>query len=244
MLLFTSYFSGFMVLPKVLIGCPTSSRHERCIKTFIARLGELDYPNFDVLFVDETDSEDYANYLKQQGYTVIKNHPKSTDKIGRIIENRNVLIDYTLKQGYDFLFFLDSDVIPPKYALTKLVQHNKDIVAGVYFANQQLNNVQSILPVLRGLTGYRDFSRPLKPEEVTADGFFEIFGCGFGCCLIKKEVLESVKLRYNPKLNSSEDFIFCYDARVKFGFKTYADTSIKCVHMANSGTYSADGKIL
>ncbi len=228
--------------PRVLIGCPTSYRHQHSIKPFIARLKKLTYPNFNVLFVDETEKDGYADYLKKEGYTVIKNYPKSADKIGRIIENRNTLIKKFLEENYDFLLFLDSDVIPPNDVIERLIRHNAAITAGVYAANQLVNNKQKIAPVLRGLTEYKEYSRVIELEEIEGERFFEIFGCGFGCCLIKRAVLEKVSLRYNLHLNSSEDFIFCYDARTKYGFKTFVDTSVKCTHMAGSGTYNLNEK--
>lgn len=226
--------------PKVLIGCPTSWRHWPSIKQFVARLKELSYPNFKVLFADETPTEEYADYLREHGYAVIKNYPKSKDKIGRIIENRNALIKKFIEDDAAFLLFLDSDVIPPKDIIERLAQHNTDITAGVYAANQLINNKQKIAPVLRGLTEYKEYSKVIELEEIKGEKFFEIFGCGFGCCLIKRAVLEKVSLRYNLHLNSSEDFIFCYDARTKHGFKTFVDTSVKCTHMAGSGIYKLD----
>lgn len=223
--------------PRVLIGCPTSYRHKHCIEKFIQALKQLTYPNFDVLFVDETQGEEYADYLRKNNFKVIKNYPQSTAKIGRIIENRNVLISYCINNNYDFMFFLDTDVIPPIDSIEKLIRHNKDITAGIYLANQNINNKVSLLPVLRGLSDYQDYSKIIQLEEIKEDKFFEIFGCGFGCCLIKKQVFEKVKLRFNLHLDSSEDFIFCYDARVKHGFKTFVDTSVKCTHYAASGTH-------
>lgn len=227
-----------MVVPRILVGCPTSYRHSHSIKQFIACLKELTYPDFDVLFVDETEGEDFAGYLRSNGYKVIKSSPKSEAKIGRIIENRNIIIDYCIKNNYDFLFFLDTDVIPPKDVIERLVSHDKDIAAGVYLANQVINGIPKVLPVLRGLSEYKNFSRPIEIREIKENKVFEVFGCGFGCCLIKRAVLENVKLRFNLHLNSSEDFIFCYDARVQHGFRTYADTSVKCSHLAGSGIYN------
>ncbi len=227
-----------MTAPRVLVGCPTSYRHSHSIRQFIACLNELTYPCFDVLFVDETEGEKFAGYLRNKGYNVVRSSPKSEAKIGRIIENRNIIIDYCIKNNYDFLFFLDTDVIPPKDVIERLVSHNKDIISGVYLANQIINSVPKVLPVLRGLSGYKDFSRPVEMDEIKENRVFEIFGCGFGCCLIKRAVLEKVKLRFNLCLNSSEDFLFCYDARVQHSFRTYADTSVKCIHMAGSGTYN------
>lgn len=228
--------------PKVLIGCPTSWRHQHSIKQFAARLKELSYPNFKVLFVDETPTGEHADYLKEQGYSVIKNYPQSKDKIGRIVENRNVLIKKFIEGDATFLLFLDSDVIPPKDVIERLTRHNTDITAGVYAANQLINNKQKIAPVLRGLTEYKDYSKVIELEDIKDGRFFEIFGCGFGCCLIKRAVLEKVSLRYNLHLNSSEDFIFCYDARTKYGFRSFVDTSVKCVHVAGSGTYNLTAK--
>lgn len=38
-----------------------------------------------------------------------------------------------LELGWEWLFFLDDDVIPPPDVIAKLVSHNKPIVSGVYY---------------------------------------------------------------------------------------------------------------
>jgi GT2 family glycosyltransferase len=72
--------------------------------------------------------------------------------------------------------------------------------------------------------------------EQLREPFVEIGGCGFGCVLVKKEVLEKVgypQFVYHSALDHnntfSEDLDFCRKARSK-GYKIFADTTIRCDH--------------
>ena len=46
---------------------------------------------------------------------------------------RNMACEQTLSGGFDWLFFLDDDVITPPDAILRLIAHNKPIVSGVYY---------------------------------------------------------------------------------------------------------------
>ncbi len=217
-------------IPKVLVGCPTYGGHGFCIKRFLTSLKEIRYPDFDVLFVDNSEKEDHANLIKSQGYEVIRNKEKTDDKVHAIIQNRNILIKRVLEKDYDYLLFLDTDVLAPERVIEKLVSHNKDIVSGVCPGRQKIKGRSLIAPVIYDFADKEGYVKPIPINKILEDTFFEIAACGFGCCLIKKEVLQKINLRYNKELGGGEDFPFCKDAREK-GYKIFADTSIRCTHM-------------
>jgi len=147
---------------------------------------------------------------------------------------RNQGCQRTLETGHEYLFFLDDDVIVPPDTILRLMNHNLDIVSGLYYRRQL-----PLAPVMMKefLGKNTQWITNYQPDSlVEAD----LIGCG--CLLIKRKVLEIMSppwfewkcdpFRW-PDLTSfercSEDFDFCRKAQ-KLGFKLYVDTSIQCHH--------------
>lgn len=138
---------------------------------------------------------------------------------------RNLIADWVIK-GYDYLFAVDHDITFSKDTLTKLLSHNKDMITGVYRQRLEPPTLE-----LYELDGKRRTSFTLGSIP------FQIGGCGFGCVLVKKEVLETVgypQFVYHEALDHkdtfSEDMDFCKKAREK-GFEVWCDPSIHCGHI-------------
>ena len=216
-------------MKRVLIGCPTYSGKNYCIKRFLEMLALLKQGH-DVLFVDNSDDETHANIIRAAGFEVVRTKTQS-DVIATIIQNRQVIIDRALQKKYDHVFFLDTDVLPPEDVITRLVEEKKDIITGVYLGLMKVQGRIRVAPVMYDFSQKKDYFKPLPLNAVFDDGVKEIAACGFGCVLIARHVLEKVTLRYNKELGSGEDIPFCRDARELQGFKTFMDTSLKCTHM-------------
>jgi FkbM family methyltransferase len=76
----------------------------------------------------------------------------------------------------------------------------------------------------------------------------EVQGCGFGCVLVKAEVMQSIgypQFKYFSALDHrntiSEDVDFCKKALAK-GFRIWADPTIKCRHIGQ-GVFEVDDHI-
>jgi hypothetical protein len=143
----------------------------------------------------------------------------------RVDQVRNLIADWTVK-GFDYLFAVDHDVSFEPDTLYKLIMADKPVVAGVY---RQRNETQ-ILEV-------HDFNfRNLSWENLKGKGVVEVGAFGFGCVLVKKQVLVDVghpQFVYHVALDHantfSEDLDFCKKAREQ-GHSLWVDTSIVCGH--------------
>lgn len=136
---------------------------------------------------------------------------------------------------YDYLFSVDSDIVLPKDCLVKMLNHDKDMVSGVYI---QRKPGEEILEIYRK-NQYGGVSNvpfiQLQPE-----GLHEVDGCGFGCVLVKSEVIRKIgypqfvyKSALSHKDTVSEDVYFCTKAK-ELGFKIFADSTIVCNHIGNT----------
>ncbi len=213
---------------KILIGVVTSYLHAFCLDRFIGSIENQTFRDFDVLFVDNSKS-DYNEILEKKGFTVIKDAPKE-NRIENIISGRNIVRDYFLKGCYDYLFFLDSDVIAPENALKKLLSHKKPLVTGVYPTLKQGGGNQHVIPCLTYYIS-EDIVEQVPSEDCRSGKLIEIGVAGLGCCLIHRKILEKIAFRnIGDSKKAGEDAAFFYDARKK-GFTAHADTSIDCTHL-------------
>ena len=138
---------------------------------------------------------------------------------------RNLIASWVVN-GYDYLFAVDHDVVFPKDTLKKLLSHDKPLVSGVYR--------QRLEPQMIELYNL-DFTR-MSASQLTGS-LQQIGGCGFGCVLVKKQVLADIgypQFVYHQSLDHnhtfSEDLDFCRKAMNK-GYQLYADSSILCKHI-------------
>ncbi len=222
-----------MKYPKVLVGAPVSDHHEYCIDTFIETLKTLTYPNFDILLVDNSKDDRFFNKIKKVFPTIKYPYHKSV-KV-RLAESRNILREKTINEGYDYMFNLDQDVVPPKDVIERLIAHDKKIITGVYFnkftkiGQKNLTHETRTRPVLWVRSPKTQGLVFVRNDVVAQDRLIRVDLCGTGCILIHRDVLEKIRFRWEEEESGVDDSFLCIDA-AKLGYNIYADTSIKCIH--------------
>ncbi len=219
--------------PRVLIGIVTYDGHRHAIEKLLEAIGSVTnpfgYPHATVIFADNSAKDEYARFLQSKGFEVLKDSADGT-RIDRIIRGRNHLRDVCLERSYDYLFFLDTDVIPPKDTLSRLLRHQKEVITGIYLGAMTFDSKTEILPVL--YTPLPDGRvRTMRIAEVMEGKLIPIAAAGLGCCLIHRNVLEKLRFRnIAASVTGGEDAAFFKDV-ISLGVIPYADTSIKCFHM-------------
>ena len=152
---------------------------------------------------------------------------------------RNLIAKKAVEMGFDAVLWLDSDMVFPFDALTRLAadmeEGDLDLVTGLYFTRKE-----PIIP-----TRHKDIRWEIK-ENGWVDGgaelyrgypknqIFEISGCGFGCVMtsfrLLKRMVEKFGSPFYPLMGMGEDTTFCFRA-TQDGFKLYCDSRIKCGHI-------------
>jgi hypothetical protein len=149
---------------------------------------------------------------------------------------RNALCARALTEGWEYLFFLDSDVTPPVDAIPRLMAHKKPLVSGVYHRRSEPAGVPVMI---KG--GQWVFDPP--PNRV-----IEVDVVGAGCLLIHRSVLEQLPPQDErrgkrwfdwrvdmpglpPGEAMSEDFTFNLHVKRTLGVPTLVDTSVVCGHI-------------
>jgi GT2 family glycosyltransferase len=142
------------------------------------------------------------------------------------------------KVDYDYLMWIDSDIIFTPNDFFRLLNHRKDIVGGLYLMENGLQ-----FPVVEKwdeeyFQKNGTFQFMEKDEVANKKGIFEVAYNGFGFLLIKKGVFEKIPYPwFAPKMLKigncedfpSEDVSFCLRAR-DAGFKIYTDPNVIVGH--------------
>lgn len=134
-----------------------------------------------------------------------------------------------LKEGFDWLFFLDSDMIPKADTIQRLLEWSQPIVSAMAFKRNPPYE-PCFYPKL-------DYDEMLKAPEYQVEyptdwdrGIAEVDGVGMACCLIRREVFEQTpKPWFFPEPILGEDLAFCMRAK-KAGFSIHVDTRVDCGH--------------
>jgi hypothetical protein len=143
---------------------------------------------------------------------------------------RNNTVESVVNEDVDGIFWMDSDVIFPQDAVSRLVSHGKDFVTGIYFQRSPPHwpLIAHYNENARGRNGRKgSFNWWAKwPENVLAP----IDGCGFGCVYTSIEMFRKMGPPWFEYLHFSEDFDLCLKA-AKAGFQLYVDTAVLCGHL-------------
>lgn len=151
-----------------------------------------------------------------------------------------------LNGGYQWLFFLDCDVLAPKNTIPRLMTHRLPIVSGLYFQRfpTWMGTSGDYLPVMFNEVAGADGKVAKQPiTEFTPGSLVEAAYVPAGCLLIHRSVFEKfiasgIKRIFEwtlhqaaepPGTGRSEDFEFSARARA-LGYQCMVDTSIVCTH--------------
>lgn len=154
------------------------------------------------------------------------------DENSLVYDSRNSMLEQAILGEYDYLMFIDSDIIFPAIAVNQLLVDKRDIVTGIYYERKGKHR-----PVLFKNVKLRDGDNPPTAEFVTEfpkDRPFEVDACGMGFCLINinavMPVIKKYKSPFEPYEGLGEDLSFCYKCGQE-GIKIYADPRFDLKHI-------------
>lgn len=163
----------------------------------------------------------------------------------QVDKGRNDLALIAMNGKYDYIFFVDSDVILPKFALTKLYEANVDVINGTY-PRKQLVTLTSPNPFTtlyrhsdRNRTIYCPYFMP--QSELPLEGVVPVDCAGLGCTLIKMDLFKTLPYPWFVYVNEKsaekdgpycigEDMFF-YRSCIRKGIQPYAEGSVRCGHV-------------
>lgn len=227
--------------PKVLIAAPTSRVKDYVFLDWLLNVKSFTYKNVDILLCDNSVDIKYQQYLNMLGVKTLRVNPEGKNPREYVTESQNLLRSYFLNNDYDYYFSLESDILPPKDVIEKLLMADLDVVSGLYFYNfGAKSNLLLNYFVKEGDKKYRTHNPTLKEALQWVDGSVkQVYECGIGCTLIKRAVLEKIPFRWVLNNNGFSDTHFYADL-YKNGYLAFVDTSILCKHKNSSWSNNID----
>lgn len=163
-----------------------------------------------------------------------------------VYDGRNILADTAVREGFDRVLWLDSDMVFDPYLFRRLSEHldlGKEMVSGLYVSRKA-----PIHPVI-----YKSIRRdPLENgflpvaeaySDYPRDSLFPVAGCGFGAVMMTTELLRRLQAAYGlpftPLPGFGEDLSFCLRVR-ELGAEMWCDSSIKLGHAGMTVYTEAD----
>ena len=182
-----------------------------------------------------------ARYIETECVTSLFEMEKTGDielfipKSYSVDVGRNIIAKYAQENGFDYIMWVDSDMILPKNTLVRLLSHDKDIVAGVY-SYKVLGNKEVVAKRFQDETREEYDNLTIK-EIKESSGLIEVDGFGFGCVLTKVSVFKEIPYPWFIYTHEmGEDIYFCRKAQNE-GYKIWLDTDVICGHI---GTINYD----
>lgn len=148
---------------------------------------------------------------------------------------RNATIDFAIKNGAEFVFFYDDDVIVPVNALYKLIQlldkdENIAVASGLTYIRKYPFDPMLFKKTGDGLENYTNFK-----EHIGKDGILEkdLGAVGFSCVLLRTSFLELLNPPYCiTGSRNTEDVYLCHRITDHFpDAKIVCDTTIDTSHL-------------
>lgn len=233
-------------MKRVLLGGPLQEdRH-----IFIEHLKSLDELNTDGLQVDRcwiaNDCDELHPLMKLDEY-IVRNtgdiylkdeqtHYWTQANVAKMCDLRNEMIRVALEGGYDYLFFVDSDLILQPGTLQQLIRADKPAVAEIFWTQAEpgkpivWTNCWMYDQCTSSEADYIQWSKP---------GVYPVGGTG-ACFLIGRDVLEA-GVNYSPLYNireilRGEDRYFCVRAAAH-GIQLWIDTNLPARHLYRDSEY-------
>jgi hypothetical protein len=134
------------------------------------------------------------------------------------------------KRDYDYIMWIDSDQVFEPNDFFKLLEHDKDIVSGLYLRKPQGDTLNDV-PI--EFACFNEDGKRLYTNEVNGE-LRKVWSNGMGWMLVKKGVFEKIEYPwFGPIIEGlgfhGEDVSFQLRADV-YGFDSWVDTSIIVGH--------------
>lgn len=143
-----------------------------------------------------------------------------------IHDARFALAELAIKGKYDYILWIDSDMVFSPFVLYDLLEADKDIVSAVCFMRRAPYDPCIYSKLRMGATLEED---QIEKYFDYPDGVFEVEACGMAMCLMKVVVLEDIITKVGQPFfpvksdhrTLGEDLSFCFNAR-RAGHKIWA----------------------
>jgi GT2 family glycosyltransferase len=247
---------------RILIASPVHQKHQ-ILELFLASLKNVNKENFkvDYIFCDDNIDEESSALLnnfsdneskvtlfrgkQESGYLCNdQSHYWKEDLVWKVAEYKERMIEVAKEEGYDYLFFIDSDLLLYPQTINSLIAAKKDIISNIFWTKWKPE--QQIMPNV-WLSGTYTMVDKRREEQLTQEelinrhqaflqkltkpGIYEVGGLGACTLISRRALLSGVSFQEINNLDYwGEDRHFCIRAKV-LGYSLYVDTKCPAFHI-------------
>ena len=253
---------------KLLIGS-TICTPPPILNEFIQSLKGLNLTGLEVTFmlIDDNQDAESSRLLNDANFghhTIIQKGPPREESyeitggthkwtnhlIDRVAMLKNKIIDYAIDGDFDYLFFVDADLVLDENLPNHLISQGKEIISEIFWTSWE----QDLMPLPNCWAyDHYSFAHPKLEAEARSreaikflemlkqPGVYEVGGLG-ACTMLSVPALKS-GLNFSPIKNVSfwgEDRWFCIRA-IAMGYSLYVDTHFPVTHLYRLSDISGGG---
>lgn len=226
---------------RVLICCPIGGQKQYSIVDWFDWIVSQNYSNYEIaVCVNGEGKDELAKKFQQTELRDVHGNEKKIAVLGlndegrkytviqRLTFSREILRQFAIEKGFDYLLFLDSDTIPLTMdAIERLISWEKEAVSGVYFYKF------SSQPVVIDRDTATNISLEKLKEGYEGNKLTEVWGFGFGILLLDVKALTDCAFDYKVfGEERSDDFGYCHVLENK-GIKRWCDARVICKHLSD-----------
>lgn len=184
----------------------------------------------------ESAPDDYIKSLVDMViFTQAKGHEiEFVNEHGGLFDARDRVCRKTMREHFDYMLQLDSDMTFPPDALCKLLERDKDVITGVYVGKGENHKPVLFTELHKDDENSGPYGLKHGLNELMKDDVFEVKGCGAGFLLVKEHVIRIMLIHkhewFRPYAGLGEDVSFCQRC-TELGVKIYADRTIPMGHI-------------
>ena len=143
---------------------------------------------------------------------------------------RDALATKAIEGGFTDVLWLDADMVFTDTVLEDLQFCGKPMVSGIAHGRRAPHLSCLFTEVYPGVERFTEY--PSEP--------FKVAGCGFGCVLMKTEILKAIKERHGtcffPTRELGEDLAFCQRV-TEGGWEIWAEPTVRLGHIGHIRIY-------
>lgn len=184
----------------------------------------------------ESAPDDYIKSLVDMViFTQAKGHEiEFVNEHGGLFDARDRVCRKTMREHFDYMLQLDSDMTFPPDALCKLLERDKDVITGVYVGKGENHKPVLFTELHKDDENSGPYGLKHGLNELMKDDVFEVKGCGAGFLLVKEHIIRIMLIHkhewFRPYAGLGEDVSFCQRC-TELGVKIYADRTIPMGHI-------------
>lgn len=172
----------------------------------------------------------YTNYA----YEISYHNPYPGERnFANVVAQYQRAWQMALAGGYDALVTVEHDMILPPDALEKLNNTDAGVVYGVYMLRHGVPTLSAWQYTGKRNMGMSLSLYPKVVEKARQQGWLEVCGVGWGCTLIRREVLQRLTVHCNDE-HDAGDLGFATDC-IRSGIRQIARFDVLCGHITPEG---------